>query len=559
MKEPAKSMKTVSGPKMVFGYLGIFLVLIGFLTALPLALLPFYPEESVGWTYFAYPALADVAVGLLLYFAFLFKKRRVNFARNENNALLVLIWLIAVLSGAFPFFLACLSGKMSMSFSESFFESASAYSTTGLSCFKDFVDGRFVFDSIPGQYHLQAGASFCPRIFCFHRAQMQFVGGVGLVLLLSMVLGDSGGMSLYVGEGHGDRLLPNLRRSAARIFGIYLLYSIVGALALFLAGMEPYDAVVTSMAALSGGGYSPRSSNIAFYSGAGVGNGFYPASSLAIEIVIMLLVILSGISFVLHTFLLSGRFKDFFKDDEVRFFLSMLLFGFLVSLFGALFEQMNVLGKEFFDDLPTNIRNVLFYVVSAETTSGFANTSLTQMTSLGRPLLYLCTVLMLIGGGAGSASGGIKQYRVFVLLKDLFYRIRYQNAPSRILHPHNSFRYGQEKELDEATVKEASQYTVLFLAVFAFSVALLSCLPEIDSEKAAYDVASAMSNTGLTVIDFVYYGAKHPAYYEVLLWTLSVGALLGRLEIFPLFYGISSVGEEISYYSKQRKAKQGLE
>ena len=89
MKEPAKSIKTVSGPKMVFGYLGIFLVLIGFLTALPLALLPFYPEESVGWTYFAYPALADVAVGLLLYFVFLFKKRRVNFARNENNALLV--------------------------------------------------------------------------------------------------------------------------------------------------------------------------------------------------------------------------------------------------------------------------------------------------------------------------------------------------------------------------------------------------------------------------------------------------------------------------------------
>ena len=271
-----------------------------------------------------------------------------------------------------------------MSFSESFFESASAYSTTGLSSFKDFVDGRFVFDSVPGQYHFEAGASFCPRIFCFHRAQMQSVGGVGLVLLLPMVLGESGGMSLYVGEGHGDRLLPNLRRSATRIFGIYLLYNIVGALALFLAGMEPYDAVVTSMSALSGGGFSPRSSNIAFYSGAGVGNGFYPASSLAIEIVMMLLVILSGISFVLHTFLLSGRFKDFFKDDEVRFFLSMLLFGFLVSLFGAMFEQKNVLGKEFFDDLPTNIRNVLFYVVSAETTSGFANTSLTHPLSLHR-------------------------------------------------------------------------------------------------------------------------------------------------------------------------------
>lgn len=559
MKGRSKPLKLVSGPKMVFGYLGIFLVLIGFLTALPLLLLAFYPEEAVGWTYFAYPALADVSVGLILYFVFLFKKRRANFARNENNALLILIWLIAVLSGAFPFFLAYLSGKMSMTFSESFFESASAYSTTGLTCFKDFVDGRFAFDPVPGQYHLEAGLSFCPRMYCFHRAEMQFVGGVGLVLLLSMVLGNSGGMSLYVGEGHGDRLLPNLRRSAMRIFGIYILYTIVGAVALFLAGMEPYDAAVTSMAALSGGGFSPRSSNIAYYSSQGIGNGFYPASPVAIEIIVMLLVVLSGISFVLHTFILSGRWKDFFKDDEVRFFLAMLGITFLVSLAGALFEQKNVMGKSFFDDLPTNIRDVIFYVVGAETTSGFANTSLTRMTSLGRPLIYLCTVLMLIGGGAGSCDGGIKQYRVCVLVKDLYYRLRYQNAPSRILHPHRSFRYGEEKELDEGTVKEASQYTVLFLIVFVASVVLLSFLPEIDSEIAAFDVASAMSNTGLSVIDFVYYGAKYPSYYNVLIWTLSVGALLGRLEIFPLFYGISSVGEEISYYSKQRKSAKTME
>ncbi len=558
MNSNRKAPGFVSGPKMVIGYLGIFLVLIGFLTALPLLLLTFYPSEAECWSYFAYPALADVLLGLVLYFCFLFRRKRANFARNENNALLILIWIIAVLSGAFPFFLAFYFSKMSMTFSESFFESASAYSTTGLTCFKDFVDGRFVFDSTPAFYHFQEGASFCPHVYCYHRAQMQFVGGVGLVLLLSMVLGNSGGMSLYVGEGHGDRLLPNLRRSAGRIFAIYIFYTAVGSVALFLAGMEPYDAVVTSMAALSGGGFSPRSSNIAFYSTPGVGNGFWGASSLAIEIIVMLLVILSGISFFLHTFLLSGRWKDFFKDDEVRFFLAMLLLSFLVSLTGALFEQKNVLGKAFFDDLPTNIRDVIFYVVGAETTSGFANTSLSEMTSLGRPLIYLCTILMLFGGGAGSCGGGIKQYRVCILAKDLWYRLRYQNSPSRILHPHQTFRYGKKKELDSATVKEASQYAVLFLSFFAVSVSLLSFLPEIDTEIASFDVASAMSNTGLSVIDFVYYGAAHPVYYEVLIWVLAIGALLGRLEIFPLFYGVSCVGEEISYYSKKKKEKARL-
>ncbi len=553
MSSIKKPLKSVMGPKMVFGYLGIFMVLIGLLTALPLALLIFYPEEVACWREFAYPSLANVGIGLLLYFAFIFKRRRANFARNENNALLILIWVIAVISGAFPFYLAHLYGNMSMTFSESIFESASAYSTTGLTCFKDYVDGKLVLDSSTSYYHFEALASYCPHIYTFHRAEMQFVGGVGLVLLLSMVLGNSGGMSLYVGEGHGDRLLPNLRKSAARIFGIYIFYALLGVLALFLAGMEPFDAAVTSMGALSGGGFSPRSSNIAYYSGEGVGNGIYGANPIAIEIVTMVLVIFSAISFVLHTFLLSGKWKSFFKDDEIRFFFCLLVFGVSASFLGCLIYQTEVYSLPFSSNLGGNFRDVVFYVVGSASTSGFANTSLDRMMDLGHPLIFICTVLMLIGGGAGSPGGGIKQYRVFVVIKDLAYRVRYQNSPSRILHPKRSFHYGEEREIDDATVKEASQYCVLFLFVFAISVTVLCFLPGVDAESAAFDVASAMSNTGLSAIDFVAYGVQYPGYYEVMLWTLAVGSFLGRLEIFPLFYGVSSVGEEISYYAKLRK------
>ena len=550
MKGSLKSDKVIMGPRMVFGYLGIFLVLIGILTALPLVLLVFYHEETMGWSYFAYPALFDIVLGLFLYFFCICRRKRANFARNENNALLILVWIAAVLSGAFPFYLAFLDGKMDMTFTESFFESASAYSTTGLTCFKDFVDGRFVYDGTEAIYHLVEGSSFCPRLFCFHRAEMQFVGGVGLVLLLSMVLGNSGGMSLYVGEGHGDRLLPNLRKSATRIFGIYFLYTILGSFGLFFAGMEPYDAVTTSMAALSGGGFSPRSSNIAYYSGAGVGNGVWDANALAIQIIVMLLVILSGISFVLHTFLLSGRFKQFFKDGEVRFFFVILLIGCLVSAAGSIYKY----GSNYLDDIGNNIQDSVFYIVGCATTSGFASTSMARMLELGKPLVYVGTVLMVIGGGAGSCGGGLKQYRVYILLKDLFYRMRYQNSPSRILHPHQTYRYGEEIEIDDATVKEAAQYTVLFLAFFIVSVIILDFLPDLNSEIAAFDVASAMSNTGLSMVDFVAYGAQYPDYYGTLLWVLAIGCLVGRLEIFPLFYGISNIREEFVYYSKKKKA-----
>ena len=550
MRRQEKNGKVVMGPRMVFGYLGIFLVLIGILTALPLALLIFYHDEAKGWSYFAYPALFDIALGLFLYFFCICKKQRANFARNENSALLVLIWIAAVLSGAFPFYLAHLAGNMSMTFTESFFESASAYSTTGLTCFKDFLDGKLVYDSTNASlYTLVAGASFCPHLYTFHRAEMQFVGGVGLVLLLSMVLGNSAGMSLYVGEGHGDRLLPNLKRSAGRIFGIYILYTAVGALALFLAGMEPFDAATTSMAALSGGGFSPRSSNIAYYSGAGVTNGLYASDPLAIQIIVMVLVILSGISFVLHTFLLTGRFKQFFKDDEVRFFFILLFTGCLISACGSIYKY----GSNYLDNIDNNIMDSVFYIVGCATTSGFASTSMSRMLELGKPLIYVGTVLMVIGGGAGSCGGGLKQYRVFIMLKDLYYRMRYQNSPSRILHPHRTYRYGEESEIDDATVKEASQYTVLFLGFFIVSIIILNFLPEIDSEVAAFNVASAMSNTGLSMTDYVYYGAKYPDYYPTLLWVLAIGCLVGRLEIFPLFYGLSNVREEIVYYSSKKK------
>ncbi len=284
-----------------------------------------------------------------------------------------------------------------------------------------------------------------------------------------------------------------------------------------------------------------------------MGNGLYAANPIAIEIVTMCLVIFSAISFVLHTFLLSGKWKSFFKDDEIRFFFTLLVFGITTSLLGCLIFQGEVYNRPFTYNVAGNARDVIFYVVGSASTSGFANTSLDRMRELGHPLIFVCTVLMLIGGGAGSPGGGIKQYRVFVVLKDLAYRIRYQNSPSRILHPKRSFHYGEEREIDEATVKEASQYCVLFLFVFAISVTVLCFLPGVDAESASFDVASAMSNTGLSAIDFVAYGVQYPGYYEVMLWTLAIGAFLGRLEIFPLFYGISSVGEEISYYAKLRK------
>ncbi len=525
-----KERAEVRGFALVFGYLGIFLALIGVLNLFPLLLLLFYPDEYECWTFFFIPSSAYIAFGLLLYFFFLFKRKRARFARFENSQLLMLAWILAVFSGALPFFLAHCYEKMDMDFNEAIFEAASAYSTTGLTVFKDYLD-------IEG--------AFSPHVYCFHRSFMQFIGGVGLVLVLESVLG-TGSTSLYASEGHNDKLLPSLGKSARLIFTIYSGYTIFGAVLLFFSGMDIFDAINHSMCALSGGGMSTYSSNVAYFSSSS-GNGIFPANPIAIEIIIMLLVLLSSISFLMHTYILRFKIKNVVKDDEIRFAFSLIVISSILMAFSGTMNLSNSNGLPFFDNFAKGSRESVFYVIASATTSGFANTSLDEMLLLGKPLLWTCTILMIIGGGAGSCGGGIKQYRVAICLKDLFYSLKYRFSPTHQINPRKTYRYGKLAPLEEATVKEAHSYGLLFMIVFLLSVLILTFLPEFNAEDAAFDVASAMSNTGLSVTDFVTYGQTHVTSYPLALWTLSVGMILGRLEIMPLFFALRNIGEEISY------------
>ena len=106
---------------MVLGYLGLFMILIGIITTIPLFMC-FYPGESECWMDFVIPAGINVVLGLLLYFCFLFKRKTTKFVRYEDSQLLFLIWILAIVSGAAPMFIACARGEMDMDFSEAIFE-----------------------------------------------------------------------------------------------------------------------------------------------------------------------------------------------------------------------------------------------------------------------------------------------------------------------------------------------------------------------------------------------------------------------------------------------------
>jgi trk system potassium uptake protein TrkH len=545
--------KEVKGFRLIFGYLGIFLMFEGLVTILPLAVLPFYPSEWVCYLDFLIPGLTGLIVGAILFFAFVAGRPKGHFARNDDALLLVLLWICGVILGSMPFFLTrfpllSMGGAdldLGMSYSECFFEAMSGYSATGLTV-------------LPNQVFLDAselGLTPYPasHVFLLHRGLMQFVGGVGLVLIVAGAISDRYNLKLYFAEGHNDKLMPNLGRSAKMIFGIYAGYILVGTLALWLSGVPVFEAFVHATAALATGGFSTRSTNLYYFAqheGQMLGGTVLPVNSLAIEIIAMVLMLLGATNFVLHTFLLRGKWKMFFKDIEIRFAIIVILVFTLGTTLSGLYLYQNSasLGLDFGSSLRYNVFNVL----SCLTTTGFSNCP--SLVALGEVAIFSGILLMVVGGGVGSTSGAIKQYRIAVLLKDFQYSIRYHFASDRQVNPNPVYRLGQLKEEDASTSDEAHNYALLYLLFFILGSVILMFMPGIGVVEAMYDYVSALSGTGLDIINYLTYKAHYPDAYPWLLWILSLAMFLGRLEILPLYYALRRLTHRLRHPHHKNKA-----
>ena len=275
--------------KLIGYYLGIFTMMIGLIILFPLIMLIFYPEESNNAYCFIIPGISLIFLGYLCHFFFK-DVQKDNLQKGQDSLLVVLVWIISIISSAFPFML---TGKYN--FTQAVFECTSGYTTTGLSV----VD-----------------VANTPKIFLFFRSVMLFVGGVGLVLVLTAAISDRYGLRLYNAEGHNDKLLPNLAKSARLILAIYSGYILLGTIAYCIAGMSLFDAVNHSIAALSTGGFSTRAENILYY------------HSVAIDIISDVLMLLGSTNFMIHLYLVRGKLKYVWKHCETRF----LLISFLVAV-----------------------------------------------------------------------------------------------------------------------------------------------------------------------------------------------------------------------------------
>ncbi len=504
--------KVASGYRLIFGYLGIFLAMAGVIILLPLFLLivPAFRDDIIYIPHFLIPGLSMLVGGILLYTFLLLGREKSKLQKHQDSILLVLVWLVAIVVSAIPFFLYGRLNKVDagyeiMSFTESIFESCSGYASVGLT-------------RLPIQL-------YDSHIFTFYRAVLQFFGGVGLVLIITSAVSDRYGLKLYSAEGHNDKIIPNLAKSARIILSMYVGFIALGTVALIIAGVNWFDALTHSISSIATGGFSSKANGMAGYSG----------NQMAIEIITCVLMVLGATNFVLHFMLLLGRFKKVGKDIEIKTF-GIIILVFVPLMFMAFFFSRTSQFSVSNFTVGESFRYGIFTFLSCITTTGYSNVPATMsIPSVAFLLLTICNV---IGGGMGSTAGGVKFYRLGIACKSYYWTLRARLSPRRYIYPTYISRCGETKEISKDDSNEAFGYILLYVLVMLVGAYLVSVLGHYDFGSSLFEFSTALSGTGLSN------GITTTANYAVL-WVLNVGMFAGRLEILVVYYALFRVARDI--------------
>jgi trk system potassium uptake protein TrkH len=410
--------------------------------------------------------------------------------RNINNELsqkdgfviIVMFWVVLSFAGSIPFYLS------GMSIIDSFFESMSGITTTGATVISNI-------DALP-------------ESILFYRQMLQWMGGMGLIVLAIAVmplLGIGGGQ-IYKTEIPGamgeQRLTPRIKETAQALWSIYLGLTIVCALLYYFGGMSPFDAVSHAMSTVAIGGFSTHNESIGYF------------NSTTIEIICIVFMLLSAFSFTLHYFAIYKRKPlKYFYDPEFRFFFSILLLVLIVSFL------INLLSIN--DDGPS-YKEILFHSVSMITTTGF---SISDTSNWPLSISFLLLIGAFIGACSGSVGGGVKSWRVMIMLNHAYSNIM------KIIHPNSviSLKIGSRSVDDEVAT---SVWGFFSIYVISFMILLLAVLISgLDLESAFSAVGACLNNLGPGL------GVVSENYSNLNVFTkstLAFAMLLGRLEIFTL-------------------------
>lgn len=434
--------------------------------------------------------LISAAFAALIGWLMTYKKPEdTNFYAREGFAVVSLAWIGLSAIGALPFYI---SGWIP-SYIDSLFEIVSGFTTTGSS----------ILPAVEG----------LPHGLLFWRSFTHWVGGMGvLVFAMAIIpLSDRRSMHIMRAEVPGPivgKLAPKLKDTAKILYRIYIGLSIIQFVLLILGGMPAFDSAIHTFGTAGTGGFSCKNISIAYY------------NSAYIDWVITIFMALFGINFNLFYFLLLRNFRAAFKNEELWWYLGIMATASVVIAFNIMPQTGGFL---------TSLRYSAFQVSTIMTTTGYATTDFNLWPSFSKALLVL---LMFVGASAGSTGGGLKVSRLLIIGKAAKAEIK------RMLHPRMVKTVTMdEKPLSDSTVTGAYMYLAVYFFIAAASVILLS-IDGFDLETTFTAMVACLNNIG-PGLGHVGPAGNFAAFSPFSKLVLIADMLFGRLEIFPLIFGLT--------------------
>lgn len=468
---------------VVFRVLGVLMMIFSF-SVLPPAFIALYFHDGA-WLPFLFSFCLTLLTGFVVWHPFRYCNRDLKI--RDGFVVVILFWSVLSLLGAIPFMIA---EHPHQSFTDGVFESMSGLTTTGASILTDI--------------------DYLPHAIKFYRQELQFLGGMGIVVLAVAVLPmlGIGGLQLYRAEIPGPakdtKLTPRIKETAKALWYIYVGLTVTCAFAYWVSGMHIFDAIGESFGTISTGGFSMHDASFGYYH-----NPF-------IEMVAVIFMILGSTNFSLHFLFLQHRgYAHYWRDQEFRLYIFLLLGSTVIT-------AITLICYHTYSHPSIAISEAVFNAISLGTNTGFVSEPIQQWPTF-LPLMLMISTM--IGGCAASTSGGVKVIRLLLLCKQGFREIK------RLIHPNAvlPIKIGN-KRVPENIVEAVWGFLAIFVSLFVlFALVLMGMGLDFTTSFGALVACFANAGVGIGDVSTSFAGLN-----AVCKWVLIFAMLAGRLEIFTL-------------------------
>ena len=466
--------------KTVFFVVGILLLILGVFMLIPYGIQILYKENSNS---FFSSSIITIFIGILTILATLKRDNQLNL--QQAFLFSTMAWISIAFFGSIPFFLS----NLDLTFSEAFFESMSGITTTGSTVISNLDE--------------------TPKSILMWRAIMQWLGGVGIIVMATTVLPllKVGGMQVFkTDSSEAEKLLPKTIEVASVIILIYTTLTISCVTIYWLQGMSVFDSIAHALTTLATGGFSTHNESIGYFKSPGI------------EFTSIIFIILGSLPFITYLKFIKGNRKIFFTDVQIKGFIYLVVISIIIMF---LYLFLNNTEFSFLD----NLRISSFNVLSILSGTGYVTDDFGLWGEF--PLIFFL-FLMFIGGCAGSTTCGIKIFRLQILF------IFIGNHLKKLVYPNSVFIINYNKQKVEDTfINSVIIFIFSYLLLFLIISILLS-ISGLDFLSAISGAATSISNVGPGLGDMIGPNGNFSQVSDISKWILSFSMLLGRLEIFAV-------------------------